>query len=268
MQKKALTVDVWSDIVCPWCAIGKRRLEAALAKFPHRDDVEVVWRAFELDPSAPPVRSEDNVARLAEKYGRSKAEAEAMLANVTDVAARDGLDFQLARARSGNTFDGHRLLHLALERGVQGAVKERLLRAYMTEGEAVGDRDVLVRLASEAGLDAAEARAVLETDRYAFAGCRSSCSARSTPSRARNPPRCFWARWSVRGTTCPRSTRTRRKAQPAVQAAAARASLVTKPTGPTGSASSSCTRRTRRDASRGSALPRGCARRGASTRTG
>jgi predicted DsbA family dithiol-disulfide isomerase len=166
-MKKALTVDVWSDIVCPWCAIGKRRLEAALAEFSHRDDVEVVWRAFELDPSAPAVRHEDNLARLAEKYGRTKAEAEAMLKNVTDVASKDGLDFQLGRARPGNTFDGHRLLHLALERGVQDAVKDRFFRAYMTEGEPIGDREVLVRLASEAGLDAAEARAVLEGDRYA-----------------------------------------------------------------------------------------------------
>src|SRR5277367_643238 len=106
-MKKSLKIDVWSDIVCPWCAIGKRRLEAALAKFPHKDDVEVVWRAFELDPSAPAVQAEDNIARLAAKYGRTKAEAAAMIQNVSDTAAKDGLEFQLARARPGNTFDGH-----------------------------------------------------------------------------------------------------------------------------------------------------------------
>jgi predicted DsbA family dithiol-disulfide isomerase len=166
-MKKTLRVDVWSDIVCPWCAIGKRRLEAALARFPHRDDVEVVWRAFELDPSAPTVREGDNAARLAEKYGRTKAQAEAMIQSVTDTAAKDGLDFQLSRARSGNTFDGHRVLHLAAERGLQDAVKERLLRGYMSEGQAIGEHDVLVRLASEAGLDAEEVRAVLASDRYA-----------------------------------------------------------------------------------------------------
>lgn len=166
-MKKTLRVDVWSDIVCPWCAIGKRRLEAALARFPYRDDVEVVWRAFELDPSAPTVRQGDNATRLAEKYGRTRAQAEAMIQSVTDTAAKDGLDFQLSRARSGNTFDGHRVLHLAAERGLQDAVKERLLRGYMSEGQAIGEHDVLVGLASEAGLDPQEVRAVLASDRYA-----------------------------------------------------------------------------------------------------
>ncbi len=164
---KSLRIDVWSDIVCPWCAIGKRRLEAALAAFPHRDAVEVAWRAFELDPSAPRIQEGDNATRLARKYGRTKAQAEAMIQNVADVAAKDGLDFKLLHARSGNTFDGHRLLHFAAERGLGGALKERLFRGYMTEGQAIGDPDVLVRLAADAGLDADEARAVLASDRYA-----------------------------------------------------------------------------------------------------
>jgi predicted DsbA family dithiol-disulfide isomerase len=167
MTKRKLRVDVWSDIVCPWCAIGKRRLEAALADFPHRDAVEVVWRAFELDPSAPRVREGDHAGHLAKKYGRTKAQAEAMIERVVETAARDGLDFQLLQAPAGNTFDGHRLLHLALERGLQDAVKDRVLRAYMTEGQAIGEREVLVRLAAEAGLDAEEARATLASDRYA-----------------------------------------------------------------------------------------------------
>jgi predicted DsbA family dithiol-disulfide isomerase len=166
-MKKHLTVDVWSDIVCPWCAIGKRRLEAALATFEHRDDVEVVWRAFELDPSAPAVQEGDNVSRLARKYGKSIPEAREMFRRVTETAAADGLDFRLEEARSGNTFDGHRLLHWASEFGLQGALKERLFHAYFTEGKAIGDREVLVDLASEVGLDGAEARAVLAGDRFA-----------------------------------------------------------------------------------------------------
>ncbi len=165
-MKKTLKIDVWSDIVCPWCAIGKRRLEIALARFPHSDDVEVVWRAFELDPSAPAVRKGDNATRLAEKYGRTKAQAEAMIQSVTDAAAKDGLHFQLSRALSGNTFDAHRVLHLAAERGLQGAVKERFFRGYMSEGRAIGEHEVLVQLASEAGLGAEEVRAVLASDRY------------------------------------------------------------------------------------------------------
>jgi predicted DsbA family dithiol-disulfide isomerase len=164
---KKLSVDVWSDIVCPWCAIGDRRLERALAEFAHRDDVDIVWRAFELDPSAPAVREGDHAEHRARKYGRTTAEAEAMIRNVSEVASKDGLEFNLPRARAGNTFDGHRLLRLAAERGLQSAVMKRLFRAYMTEGEAIGEREVLVRLGAQAGLDAEEARAVLASDRYA-----------------------------------------------------------------------------------------------------
>ncbi len=166
---KTLSVDVWSDIACPWCYVGKRRLEAALARFPHRDAVKVVWRAFELDPTAPRVRDKNvsYIERLAKKYGSSVAEAEGMIRRMTDVAAADGLTFHFERVQSGNTFDAHRVLHLAADRGVQDAVKERFLRAYMTEGEPIGEPDALVRLASEAGLDRDEVRRVLEGDRYA-----------------------------------------------------------------------------------------------------
>ena len=155
---KKLSVEIWSDIVCPWCAIGKRHFEAALAVFPHRDDVRVAWRAFELDPSAPRVHAEDNVRRLARKYGRTTAEAERMMRQVAETAAKDGLEFDLLGARSGNTFDAHRILHLAGERGVQSALKERLMRAYMTERLSIGEPEVLARLASEAGLEAEESR--------------------------------------------------------------------------------------------------------------
>jgi predicted DsbA family dithiol-disulfide isomerase len=165
---KRLRVDVWSDVVCPWCYIGKRRLEAGLALFAHRDTVDVVWRAFELNQSAPRLTdgSGSYAARLAKKYGLSVAEAETKLRQMTDVAAAEGLDFRFDRIKPGNTFDAHRVLHLAAERGVQGAVKERLLRAYMTEGEAIGDPEVLARLAAEAGLDVNDVRAVLASDAY------------------------------------------------------------------------------------------------------
>jgi predicted DsbA family dithiol-disulfide isomerase len=165
---KKLSIDVWSDIACPWCYVGKRRLEAALQRFPHRDAVEVTWRSFELDPTAPAVR-DDGVpfaARLAKKYGRSEREAQGMIDRTKDVAAGDGLDLRFDRAKAGNTFDGHRLLHLAAELGLQGAMKERLFRAYMTEGEAIGDRAVLARLAGEVGVPEADATAMLESDRY------------------------------------------------------------------------------------------------------
>jgi predicted DsbA family dithiol-disulfide isomerase len=166
---KKMRVEVWSDLACPWCYVGKRRLETALERFPHGDDVEVVWRAFELDPGAPPQHdpSISHTERLARKYGVSVARARAMDEHLAGLARAEGLDFQYQRLRGGNTFDAHRLLHLAETRGIQGAVKERLLRAYFTEGEPIGDRETLIRLAAEAGLDAEEARAALASDAYA-----------------------------------------------------------------------------------------------------
>ena len=165
---KRLQVEVWSDIACPWCYIGKRRLEAAIARFPHGAAVDVVWRAFELDPSAPRVRdrSVSYADRLAKKYGMPAAQAKLALERMTATAAGDGLEFHFERVQSGNTFDAHRVLHLALERGLQNAVKERFLRAYMTEGEPIGEPETLMRLASEAGLGAAEVRVVLTSDAY------------------------------------------------------------------------------------------------------
>ena len=147
-----MDVEIWSDIACPWCYVGKRRLEAALESFEHRDEVRVRWRSFELDPNAPPERGGELAASLALKYGTSREQALAMLATMTATAARDGLEFHFERARAGNTFDGHRLTHLALSEGLQGAMKERLMRAYLTEGELVSDHATLRRLALEVGL--------------------------------------------------------------------------------------------------------------------
>jgi predicted DsbA family dithiol-disulfide isomerase len=160
-------VEIWSDIACPWCYIGKRRFESALAAFEHRDDVTVTWRSFELDPGAPRERGVDGATHLAEKYGTSREQALAMHQRMTDVAAEEGLEFRFDRARGGNTFDAHRLLHLAAAHGAQDAMKERLMRAYLTEGEAIGDPGTLERLAIDAGLPADEVRELLVGDRFA-----------------------------------------------------------------------------------------------------
>ncbi len=166
-----MRVEIWSDVVCPWCYVGKRRFEQALAAFPHAHEVEVVWRSFELDSQAPTERTGDYAVRLGEKYGCSVERAQEMIDTMTAAGAEDGLDLRFDRARVGNTFDAHRLLHWAddrgaHERGVQDALKERLMRATFTEGEPIGDPATLVRLAEEVGLDGSEARAVLESDRY------------------------------------------------------------------------------------------------------
>ena len=162
-----MNVEIWSDIACPWCYVGKRRLEAALAGFEHRDDVTVTWRSFELDPVAPRERAVDGATHLAEKYGTSVEQARAMQQRMTDTAAEDGLDFRFDLARAGNTFDAHRLVHLAAAHGRQDEMKERLMRAYLTEGEPIGDPAALERLAVEIGLPADEVRDLLAGDRFA-----------------------------------------------------------------------------------------------------
>jgi predicted DsbA family dithiol-disulfide isomerase len=162
-----LAVEIWSDVVCPWCYIGKRRFESALAPFEHRDDVELRWRSFELDPDAPRIAEVTGPERLAAKYGVSLEQARAMNANVTGIAAGEGLEYRLDRTRGGNTFDAHRLIQLAADEGIQDAVKERLMRGYFTEGEPIGDHDALARLTADAGLDPGAARALLAGDAHA-----------------------------------------------------------------------------------------------------
>jgi len=160
-------IEIWSDIVCPWCAIGRARLQQALATFPHASGVDVRYRSFELDPSAPRVREGSQADHLAAKTGRSHAQVATMLEQVSATAAVDGLTFRLDLTRSGNTFDAHRLLHLAAERGIQGAVNERFQTAYFADGEPIGDAAALQRLAVDAGLAADEVVDVLASDRYA-----------------------------------------------------------------------------------------------------
>ena len=163
---RSVRFEVWSDVVCPWCYIGKRRLEAALARFPHRDEVEVVWRSFELDPSIPEGETHATLPALAAKFGRPVEDVRAMMRHVEETAAGEGLHYDLGNGVSGNTLPAHEVVHLAAERGLQGAVKERLLHAHFEEGRSVFDADSLAALAGEAGLDEAEVHAALADHRY------------------------------------------------------------------------------------------------------
>ncbi|MGW6582031.1 DsbA family oxidoreductase [Streptomyces globisporus] len=156
-----MRVEIWSDIACPWCYIGKARFEKGLAEFAHRDEVEVVHRSFELDPSRAKGDTALVIDMLAEKYGRSREEAAAMEANVAANAQSEGLGYRTEGRDHGNTFDIHRLLHLAKARGRQDELLTLAYRANFAEERSVFDDEVLVALAEEAGLDAAEARAVL-----------------------------------------------------------------------------------------------------------
>ena len=169
-----MLIEIWSDVVCPWCLVGKRRLEAALAEFAHADEVTVRWRSFQLDPSAPvsdPGTPGDHAGHLGEKYGGGREAGLAMIAQMTQVAAGDGLEFRLDRATGRNTADAHRLLHAAGAAGdgyaLQGRLKEKLLQAYMRDGERIDDAAVLSRLATEVGLDPDVVGQVLSSDLYA-----------------------------------------------------------------------------------------------------
>jgi predicted DsbA family dithiol-disulfide isomerase len=165
----SLTVEVWSDVVCPWCYIGKRRLEAALARFPRQDAVTVRWRSYELNPSAPKTATESTREMLARKYGVGLEQADAMQARVAGLAAQEGLRYRLDLTRPESSFDAHRLIHFAETRGLQDAMKERLFAAYFTEGASIGDRKTLLGLAKDVGLDGNEAGAILDGDAFADA---------------------------------------------------------------------------------------------------
>jgi predicted DsbA family dithiol-disulfide isomerase len=169
-----MRIEIWSDVVCPWCYVGKRRLERALAGFEHADDVEIVYRSFELDPTAPrstdsPGGHELSTGVIARKYGRSEDEMRDMQQQLIELAAQDGLDFKLFDTVHTNTVDAHRLLHLALETGgaaLQRELKEALLAAYFTHARNVGDHGVLTEVAVATGLDEARVREVLAGEEF------------------------------------------------------------------------------------------------------
>jgi len=157
-------IEIWSDVVCPWCYIGKRRIERALADFGHADDVEVHWRSFQLDPGAPTDATEKTSAMLARKYGQTAAGAQQMQDRVEAVAAEEGLVYRLSETLHLNTVDAHRVIHLAHQQGgneLQGRVKEALLAAYFTQARNLADHAVLRDVAVAAGLDATRVDEVL-----------------------------------------------------------------------------------------------------------
>ncbi|WP_069762960.1 DsbA family oxidoreductase [Streptomyces sp. LUP47B] len=158
-----MRVEIWSDIACPWCYVGKARFEKALAAFPHRDGVEVVHRSFELDPGRDKADVQPVLAMLSKKYGMSEAQAQAGEENLGAQAAAEGLAYRTRDRDHGNTFDLHRLLHLAKEQGRQDELVQIFYRANFAEERSLyteGD-ERLVELAVEAGLDADEVRKVL-----------------------------------------------------------------------------------------------------------
>jgi predicted DsbA family dithiol-disulfide isomerase len=163
-----MRVDIWSDVVCPWCYVGKARFERALASFPHRDEVEVTFRSFELDPGAAIGGHETNLAMIAVKFGLPMSQAIQMEDRVAGLARAEGLEYQLERP-NGNTFDLHRVLHLARAKGRQEAAVNALYQANFAQARQVFDRDVILEVATSAGLDQDDVLKVLDSDQYADA---------------------------------------------------------------------------------------------------
>jgi predicted DsbA family dithiol-disulfide isomerase len=161
-----ITVEIWSDLVCPFCYIGKRNFEAALSRFDRKGDVKIIWKSFELDPEA---RYEPGVSvheHLAEKYGQSVEWAKDATARVASMAAEAGIKFAIDRTVPTNTFDAHRLVHLAAARGIGDKAEELIFSAYFTEGKQIGDKAVLTKIASDIGVPSDDAVGLLEGDKY------------------------------------------------------------------------------------------------------
>lgn len=162
-----MRIDIWSDVVCPFCLIGKRHLELALEQFEHRDDVEIIWHSFELDPNAPQVSEELLVDSIAKKYGISREQSMASQQDIAARAAAVGIIFDWENAKPGNAFNAHRLIHLAETHGLVDEAEERFKQAYFGEGQSIGETAVLRQLALDIGLPAPEIDEVLSSDKFA-----------------------------------------------------------------------------------------------------
>ncbi|MDF2694443.1 MAG: oxidoreductase [Labilithrix sp.] len=166
---QGMRIDVWSDVICPWCWLGRARLDKAVAASADRDPIEIVYRSFELDPSSDRTLDIPTNEMLQKKFGMGQAQIDAMHARVAGLGQEEGIEFKFERARTSNTFEAHQLTHFAHEHGKRLAMVDRLFEANFKEGIRVGDRASLVKLAGEVGLDAAEAERALAEERFADA---------------------------------------------------------------------------------------------------
>jgi len=164
-----MKIDIWSDIMCPFCYIGKRRLEAALEGFEHKDKVELVWHSFQLDPTIQSQQGKNLYQYLAERKGMPLERSKQMHDQLTQTAKEAGLTYNFDKAVIANSFDAHRLIQLAKKHGLGDAAEERLFKAYFTEGKDMSDHATLLQLGTEIGLDDAEIKQMLESNAYADA---------------------------------------------------------------------------------------------------
>ena len=194
-------VEIWSDVVCPWCYIGKRRFETAVAAVADEIDVDIIFRPYQLDPTASPGTAEPVLDAYAKKFG-GQERARQIIDHVTAVAAENGIQFRMDRALRANTLLAHRLLWLATGTGRQVAVKERLLQAYFIDGLDIGDPQVLARCANEVGLDHDRVLAFLDSD-GGLAEVRDDLKLASELEITAVPTFVFGGKWMVPGAQDP-----------------------------------------------------------------
>ena len=163
----SMKIEIWSDVACPWCYIGKRRFEAALAEFPHRDSVEVQWRSYQLDPSLPEHYDGTELDYLSTRKGLAPQQVTQMFEHVAEQAKGEGLQYRFDNIVVANSFTAHRLIHLAAAHGQQDAAKERLLSDHFEHGKDIGSQEYLTGLGTDLGLDAAAVAELFSTDKYA-----------------------------------------------------------------------------------------------------
>lgn len=166
---KKMKVDIWSDVMCPFCYIGKRKFEAALAKFPNGKDIEIEWHSFQLDPDITAQPGKDVYTYLAERKGMTVEQSKQMHKQVVQMAAGEGLQYNFDKAVIANSLDAHRISHLAKKYGKGDAIEEQLFHAYFTEGKDISNHDVLLAMATSLGIPEQEVLDVLKSDKYADA---------------------------------------------------------------------------------------------------
>ncbi|HEY5406591.1 MAG TPA: DsbA family oxidoreductase [Ginsengibacter sp.] len=178
-KNRNMKVNIWSDVRCPFCYIGKRKFEMALEKFPHKDKVEVTWRSFQLDPNLETRTDVNAIEHLSEAKGISKKQAEGMQNNVTQIAKEVGLDFDFGKTVVANSFNAHRLIQFAKTKGLGNEIEEQLFKAHFVEGKNIDDKETLVQTGVSIGLDENEIKEMLASDAFAKEVNRDEMQAQS-----------------------------------------------------------------------------------------
>jgi len=161
-----MKIDIWSDIMCPFCYIGKRKLETAMSQFPHQEEVEIIWHSFQLDPNIQHIPGKDIYSYLADRYGKSREWSVNMHHQMVENARKDGLEYNFEKAIIANSFDAHRLIQMAKAHQLGALAEERLFKAYFTEGENISDHETLIKIGAEIGLDTLEVTTMLSGDDF------------------------------------------------------------------------------------------------------